>query len=678
MNALLHETVHQAVLTGSLQLKHLSPVAQQRRDAFVADLSALISEAGDASDASLLAQHMTNVAFFEEGFQLILTTLDKADVSKLPPDLQLWGLLYGCGKACNYVRQQFWDALKNTPQRPIDFSSFAITDEHGNAAQPDVLLGNVILSTSSALKMLSYKHGWFDAATGTAIFPALTCVSSQVQDMAGTVWLLSNSWDLWEDAEQHQRMRSGTRTEEVSVAPTGEQVTVIRFVHNRSCELPAFIAEARLRQMKMRFLCDLTSTTAEERIVATRDAKRIALPPEQYVSTDELHATLVLSHLLCESVPQSGSTPGGLRISEWLRCYSWLKLLAFGEQQERPAIQCCDRTWCMRALRRVGISQSQAEVFINHATFSRSSKDLYDCPLLTCADGRMYLFANAVRDMDVSAVVLSQIGRFPESMERKGKAFEQDIRNCFIQQGIPAKGFAFTVGRDEYEFDACVLWGTKLFIFECKSRVLPSLSPAAIYWHEQQVHDDVKQVLRLRDGVLKYPGEVRRQFDSAANWTEVIPCVLYALPYSSRPVDGAYVYDSSALHRFFESRYININIPARVSENVHVLRRIGMVELWKGTSSTPEDLIAQMTESAQVRYFVNEYAVRDATFPLSPTRWAAVPSYRRLGESMERMCTTLGVEHEAVQRDIADFGKKLNELREWVEKATRKGRTERL
>jgi hypothetical protein len=105
-------------------------------------------------------------------------------------------------------------------------------------------------------------------------------------------------------------------------------------------------------------------------------------------------------------------------------------------------------------LQACGLKRDVASLFIARTCLHRSSRDMFDCPLIRVAPSKYLLFAPAVIDVNVAMAVLSNLSNRGEELGRKGKAFEDSIHEVFRKHGMGV--FAFRVRRDgeEFEYDA--------------------------------------------------------------------------------------------------------------------------------------------------------------------------------------------------------------------------------
>jgi hypothetical protein len=307
-----------------------------------------------------------------------------------------------------------------------------------------------------------------------------------------------------------------------------------------------FIANERLHdRMLQNFMEMSVETRMREHELGI--AGPAPLIPAGYVSAEEIHSAVALSEILGYSVADDRERPAGLRLVEWLRGYAFLKCLAKERFENSLAgVIVLEESELASGLQRVGISPDAARYFIEHATLGRTSRDMYDCPLVKTASGKLILFAPGLLGAKIASVVLSNLGRLREPLSRKGTAFEAGVRGFFAKRSMACRGFKVKRDGEEYEFDAVLVWGDYVFVFECKNRSLSGLDPVQAYYFEMENSSNADQVRRLAGALERYPDILTEQFGPEAAAKKIVPCVLNSLPFSLPGMqDGVYFTDWS-------------------------------------------------------------------------------------------------------------------------------------
>lgn len=95
-----------------------------------------------------------------------------------------------------------------------------------------------------------------------------------------------------------------------------------------------------------------------------------------------------------------------------------------------------------------------------------------------------------------------------------------------------------------------------------------------------------------------------------------MPVIVNCFPYSAPgQVDGVYLYDYSALSRFFASGEIKI----KSAQSGKDVEEYGTgIRLWAGEKATPEDLLAQLESPQQFAAVVTSLERDPRGFPLLP------------------------------------------------------------
>jgi Nuclease-related domain len=288
------------------------------------------------------------------------------------------------------------------------------------------------------------------------------------------------------------------------------------------------------------------------------------LPPDDLVSPEEGHAGVSLSEILGYSIVDDMKRPGGLRLLEWVRGYAVLKELGQERAHKEKAsgddfAVVFSEAQLLDIFERCGLERAIAARFIELTLLHKSSRDMFDCPLVRLQDGNIFLFAPAVIDVNIPLAVLSNLSNRSEELSRKGKAFEAHIRDVFRRNNIEVFAFKATRNGQEYEYDAVVVWGDYIFVFECKNRTLSGNDPAQTYYFDLEVYGQARQAARLANALAQYPDIVEKEIGVRHVGKKVIPCVLHSLPYSRLdPIDGVYFTDASTLTRFLQQEYFRV------------------------------------------------------------------------------------------------------------------------
>lgn len=135
-----------------------------------------------------------------------------------------------------------------------------------------------------------------------------------------------------------------------------------------------------------------------------------------------------LSEILGYAIVDDHERPGDLRLLEWIRGYSVLQCLAeerYARRGKSGINFVVSREEPISRLDSLGLKNGAAETFVDRASFSMSSRDLFDQPLIRLEDGSLLVFGPGILNSDPARLTLSAIGKDGEQLGRKGKAFAQ-------------------------------------------------------------------------------------------------------------------------------------------------------------------------------------------------------------------------------------------------------------
>lgn len=285
---------------------------------------------------------------------------------------------------------------------------------------------------------------------------------------------------------------------------------------------------------------------------------------------------------------------------EWIRGYAVLQCLAEERysQHGKSAINfVVPRVELVTLLERLGLKDGAAEKFVDRASLTMLSRDLFDQPLVRLDDGSLLVFGPGILNSDPARLTLSAIGKKGEQLGRKGRAFEAEMLRLFEGLGYAAKSFKFKHDGEEFEYDVIVPWDDYIFILECKNRTLSGHNPAAAYYFAMETGSAIKQVIRLADAMAKHADVVLQRAGIDVRNKTIVPCVVNSLPYAmTEDTEGVFVTDASGLKRFFQERYFHIVRPHLLKNNAAILHRTAMKSLWEGDKPKPADLLEYLRD----------------------------------------------------------------------------------
>jgi hypothetical protein len=593
--------------------------------------------------ASLIAEALTITLIFRQ----IKDAVKKLDVSALPPAQQAWAVITWASSHVGIIHEK---SLAPPKQVPLLARAGANTFDAGDGRTFDVdsILAGTEQFLRMTLSMLAYENGWWDQQ-GKLVIPQDAVPPEVNANVAGSHINLASIWGLVLGASETLRFwgesvdMASVSTEDV----TKEKCTQITFDLHLGTHL--YFEIARLRVMQIEIDTHMYSRGLPEPDYRDMDAELIPLPPSGFISLDELstHVTLdMLYHFdLGEGTKINGLNPAVLTrgYAVLRRCYAQ----EFG-QADLSVVE-IDRPRVVQALRNGSLSDSEIEAFLATVTFGRDSKDLFDCPVIASDDGKLYLLRSFSQFASLPRVIVSRLTSLRSKFENKGSRFELEVIDEFVENGVPAKGFTFTIGAEEYQFDCVVLWENYLFVLECKNYLLPSDSAAQEFYFMEAMNDATQQVQRLTSALQENRDKLLEQFETVPEDPIFVPIILNAMPFSmDEQRNGVYLYDYSALNRFFDGK-ISVNQAIKTDEGwirvEHVVKR-----LWEGPNPRPTDFISQMTMPVQLGAEFPRWHEQGLVVALSDDVSMVVPILQKEATSSKEFLQAIRVSDEVADR----------------------------
>ena len=375
-----------------------------------------------------------------------------------------------------------------------------------------------------------------------------------------------------------------------------------------------------------------------------------------------------MSQMLGYSIVDDHETPCGLRLLEWVRGYSVLQALARAEYGERGQDGLCTgmrRPALVATLARLGLRDGKAERFVDLASFTASSRDLFDQPLLRVRDGSLLLFGPGALDSDPARQTLSALAAEGEALSRKGKAFESHMLGYFRDLGLKAAAVRFKVDGEEFDYDLLVPWDGHLFLFECKNRSLSGHDPGSAYNFAAEMEAAKVQVRRLVGGLSRHADIVLRRTGIDVRDLIVVPCVLNSLPYAIEGRDdGVHVADASAVRRFFQERHFHLVQPHRLGGDAKLLHRIALKSFWSADEPTAADLVAYLGDLPQLRVVLGHTEPLRHGFGLGERTFVIVDDLANKEPSAESVAELFSIDPAWVERESDGVTRAAERLRQ--------------
>jgi hypothetical protein len=238
----------------------------------------------------------------------------------------------------------------------------------------------------------------------------------------------------------------------------------------------------------------------------------------------------------------------------------------------------------------------------------------------------MFLATGIARYINPVEVVLSKLATLQAKLSWRGPAFEKTVRKVFTDQGVAVRHIDRTVNGQPLEVDCVAFWDGILFVFECKNFSLSGKTNEGTYRFFQEQAHAVEQVTRKRDTLLANQSILNKEFGQDLKINRTVSVVLNAMPFSLGAIDtDLFVYDFSAMGKFFKDSHYRIIMPAKVAHGT-VLRRHGVKAMWSGEKPSALDLISEMEDPTQIRLAMAEYEWGRIRVPLG--RLVALSTFR--------------------------------------------------
>lgn len=591
------------------------------RDHLLTELESYLQEKELEEAASTVAELHQIFRSIDKGYVAILSEEGKLHFSSLSPEKRVSAIL-------SYLAD-IGKQLQLDHDRAIEGAGFispnqTIKDVAGTIYSPNATFHGLTLAATDALQLEGYRHSYFDAA-GELVLPVPVPVGQTDKTAAELKLFNASLWRRWKTVDERHRLLQASLgelappqlPEWVSRFTESEKiVTAFEFQPRSELERMDMIASERFEMRMVQTFQEILLKTNVAKIVAPRSAPKVELPPQGVVSIDEVHAGTMLGQFLGLRLDQTKA--GNLLLSERLRGYAVLKLLVESfVEADGTYFPVLARADIEAELLRCGLSKASADAFIKAATFNRSSRDMYDQPMIRLSNGSYLLFGFSLIASSLVKLMISSLENAKLSFPKRGPAFEKQIVDLLRAQGFDARTLKVKRGtpKAEYDYDVTFVWGDYVFFMECKNRGIPFGNPIAIANFADEISDHEDQVERLRQGLLDYPDIIGVDYPQAIGKKPVF-CVVFSLPFSMGYQDGVYYIDESLLGRFFKPGGSFGMELGKVAPGAPRYR-VEFAKLWASDAPTPEDLIRYMGNPPQLQLAKARYELGADLFRLS-------------------------------------------------------------
>ncbi|OSR69223.1 hypothetical protein BV326_03508 [Pseudomonas syringae pv. actinidiae] len=609
-----------------------------KRDRFLEQMSDYYSAVGVSEAADAISEIRAKLLIIDQGYVEIHSVVPALATAALTPEQRVSAAFVALDES---VRLMLDDLKRNIRSSNIVMGyGRSLTGKNLEKYDPNAVASGLTAAAGDMVMLEAYSQGWFDE-DNRIVLPDLVEVATESVDAIVANLRNANLWRLWKNFDERVRFLNGTLTlvsdgisswkakvlEEGGPKIPDEVCVAFDFLPEKRAETLDVLANERLDEiLRQNFQKILRETNVLSKVAAAGEF--VALPPNKYISAEEVHAFLMYAHLTKLDIFKLVS--GDLTVAELLRGYAVLKYYVDVLEKEQDTY--FPRVSYVRIhaeLMRCGLSNLAADAFISRATFYRSSRDLYDQPLVKTTEGCYILFGSSLVGADLTKILMSNLANYGTTFEDKGKLFEAATISMLRRYGFKARNLKVwrgAKGEHEFDYDVAFTWGNYVFFLECKNRGLPSGNPIATYRFNEELDAHLVQVERLKQGLIDYPDILTKDFPEAVG-KEPIFCLVNAMPFACGYLDGVYVVDDSILSRFFSSSSFNVTkgqLDGKGPQARTVLHR-----LWKGRKPTPDEFIAYLKLPPQLELARHSYELAPKIEYLSAKVCAKVTDYRR-------------------------------------------------
>ncbi|MCO2429631.1 hypothetical protein [Pseudomonas aeruginosa] len=609
-----------------------------KRDRFLEKLSDYFTDRGVSTAADSISEMRTELLKIDRGYVEIHSVVPKLDSAKFTPEQRISAAFAALDIVLRQVLDDF-DRKIDATNGVLDVGRNLKALNH-EVYDPNSITHGLTLAAGDVVMLEAYQQGWFDTA-GCIALPNLEPAEDGSADAVMANLWNANTWRTWKNIDERVRFLDGSLTqisEDLDnwkakvLAEGGPKIesdldVAFEFQPDKNHETFEVLANERFDTFSEQNLFKLYRVASPDKLV-DQSGDFVELPPTGYVSTDEIHTTLMFSQFTKLDISKANSDT--LSIPEILRGYAVLKnhiVLLEREQHTYFPLTTYDNLHA--ELMRCGLTAHAADSFIGRATFQRSSRDLYDQPLVKTTNNRFYIFGASLLLADLTKILFSSLANFGTSFEEKGEMYEQATIEMLRGHGFNARNLKVSRGNKkehEFDYDVAFTWEDYVFFLECKNRGLPMSNPIATYHFNNSISGHIAQVKRLQQGLIDYPDILEKDFPEAVG-KKAIFCLVNAMPFATGEIHGIYMVDDSILSRFFSSP--TFGVTAGQLDGKGPQKRTDLMRIWTGSKPTPQDFISYLARPPQLVLAKENYELAPSICPLSLSACVKISDYRR-------------------------------------------------
>ena len=282
--------------------KHTCKDYEQTRRQFFRLLQAFVrTQLGNKAETDVLKEvHL--IRTIEHGYRGILNLLATCSISQRPAPVRVSASI---SRACyEYHELMQRCEISISKAQYLNFpTGIHIESDHGNKISPDTVVDGLSETVAMTLVMEAYRNDWF--VDDIVVLPYLPNVGDKERYESGSTQLLALCWRQWQRIEKRRRFLDGDLLRHSDKnRPDGlpDQIrTLIEYRPEENGlserEVYDFLANIRIKDRLLQTFMEIeTETGIPAHMVGIGNGA--ALPPKQWVSTEECHASISLSELL--------------------------------------------------------------------------------------------------------------------------------------------------------------------------------------------------------------------------------------------------------------------------------------------------------------------------------------------------------------------------------------------
>jgi len=585
--------------------KHTNKKRETNRGQLLLNLEQYLGKRLNANDSQKVSSLRDLIREIETGYRAIWAARLTRGIETLSPEQRVSGAFWTAHSIVSRIEK-----LTNAyfEAGGIVSNAMIITDENGKPLNPDAEITAICQVATMTCLGEGFANQWFDN-DGVLVLPSLPKLTTPEQGLSELASMNALFWRNWEAIDEHRRFLGGM-VKHFEAPNLPEWASAQSYTNAAEYRLPDdkierfdLIANDRWKRQIIQNAIEISSRTK-----LSNQAKGLGAPlaigTGLFVSEEEGLTLITLCETLYHDVSNDMRRYRGLRLAEWTRGYAVLQQYA-NDQYDAESIdslfpQMSEEDW-VDLLTRFGFTATQATQFIGHVLFKKTSRDLYDCPLVKLSNGNLVLFGVSLRGANLSQIMLSALSRMETVFEDKGPDFETYILNFLNKQpGVRAETKAVKKNGKDYQFDILMLFDGTVFMFELKNKTLSSGVAQRIYYGFKSVKDDVKQTERLAQALDNYPEILNELFGEGTSDLPRIDSLLYARPYSwPGGINDITIFDAQSLRRFFTSRHFNVTALHKVG-NSKTEMPVPIKDFWEKDMPSADALIKQILCPFQV------------------------------------------------------------------------------